>query len=466
MCALAPEVTADQILRMFQRDAPGFFVGDLIIAAGLVAAAFPVIRRKYDPLLSYLAVFAVFYGVRMWMLTGLVQLTLQGSPLFHKLLSVYDYFILVPAFLFFRAAGFLHRGVTIMAYVLGTILGVLVVATLAFGGPRAIYYQISNVLVLAGLVGMVASSMRTDSTNPDFVVIRRGLLIFAAFAFWQNIQSVLQLGFRTVEPIGFMVLLGCLGYVAARQTLRRDRLLGEIQKELEVAKRIQLSILPAAFPNSASFRVAARYVPMTAVAGDFYDFIVADEQQAGLLIADVSGHGVPAALIASMVKLAATAQRANATDPSALLTGLNSALYGNTQNQFVTAAYVHLDSASKTLQYSAAGHPPMLLLRNGKVQEIAENGLMLAAFDFASYTTAVHALEAGDRLLLYTDGLTEAANTKGDFFGQEALSTLLQQTAQLAPPAASDKIISAIQQWSATQDDDLTVLICDYAQSG
>ena len=104
-----------------------------------------------------------------------------------------------------------------------------------------------------------------------------------------------------VEPFGFVAFLGALGYVAARQTVERDQQLGEIQKELEVARRIQLSILPGGFPVSRNFRVAARYVPMTSVAGDFYDFLVASDTQAGLLIADVSGHGVPAALIASCI---------------------------------------------------------------------------------------------------------------------------------------------------------------------
>jgi phosphoserine phosphatase RsbU/P len=140
--------------------------------------------------------------------------------------------------------------------------------------------------------------------------------------------------------------------------LQRDQQLSEIQKELEVARRIQLSILPASFPPLPHFQVAARCVPMTSVAGDFYDYIVADHQQAGILIADVSGHGVPAALIASMVKLAAAAQRSIADDPSAVLAGMNSALLGNTQNQFVTAAYLHLNWESKELRYSAAHMPP------------------------------------------------------------------------------------------------------------
>src|SRR6202042_2486992 len=101
----------------------------------------------------------------------------------------------------------------------------------------------------------------------------------------------------------------------------------------DIARRIQTSILPPAYPQSAHFHVAARYVPMTAVAGDFYDFLVADQTQAGLLIADVSGHGIPAALIASMVKLAATSQRMHSGEPAKFLAGMNAALFGNTQGQ-------------------------------------------------------------------------------------------------------------------------------------
>jgi sigma-B regulation protein RsbU (phosphoserine phosphatase) len=145
-----------------------------------------------------------------------------------------------------------------------------------------------------------------------------------------------------------------------------------------------------------------------------------------------------------------------------LLAGMNAVLCGNTQNQFVTAAYVYLDAASKSFRYSAAGHPPMLLLRNGEVMEIVENGLILAAFDYATYTNATQPLRPGDRFLVYTDGVIEAANANGDFFGKDALSVLLRQTSQLPPSRASDEMVSALQRWSASQEDDLTVLICDY----
>jgi len=181
-----------------------------------------------------------------------------------------------------------------------------------------------------------------------------------------------------------------------------------------------------------------------------------------LLVADVSGHGVPAALIASMVKLAAASQRPLAASPCQFLAGMNLALLGNTQNQFVTAAYVHMDSQAAELRYSAAAHPPLLLVRNGAVRQIEQNGLMLAAFSFASYSTEIQKLEAGDRIVMYTDGILEASNAAGDFFGLDALCDLLTKTSQSSPSATADTIISAVRRWSTKQDDDLTVLICDY----
>jgi phosphoserine phosphatase RsbU/P len=456
------QMTGDQVLRAFHHDALNLFLGAAIVAVGLVAAAFSVIRRKLDPVLLYFALFAFLYGIRMWLASNLMGLTMQNSVLYTRLSTAIDFLVPIPAFFFFEAAELFRRQAMIVGYVVGIVLGCLSVATAAFG-PHRIFYQTANVLIIAFLIFVVARSISQKADNQDLVVIRWGGLIFVAFILWENIRSVVGLWrFPNIEAIGFVAFLAALGYVAARQTLQRDQQLHEIQKELEVAKRMQLSILPAGFPNSANFRVAARYVPMNSVAGDFYDFIVADERQAGILIADVSGHGVPAALIASMVKLAATSQRANAADPARLLAGMNAALCGYTQEQFVTAAYVHLDSISGRLQYSAAGHPPMLLLRRGKVFEIAENGLVLAIFGHATYTNTGRQLEPGDRLLLYTDGLTEAQNAEGDSFGQDALTALLQETAELAPAAASNQIVSSVQQWSASQDDDLTLLICDY----
>jgi sigma-B regulation protein RsbU (phosphoserine phosphatase) len=346
MQVLPPGLTADDVLRALKSDSSRLFLGCAIATTGLVAAAFAALRRKRSSLLVYFAVFAILYGVRMCIQTATFEFFFYGSSIFLRLRSAINFVIPIPGFLFFDAAGFLRRKVKLATYALLAVFGLLAIATL-ITGPSTIYQRTNDIVVIAALFLLFTESAYDHEIDRDFVIARRGLLIFAAFALWANITSVMRLGLPNIEPIGFVVLLACLGYVAARQALQREEQLAEIRKELEVARRIQLSILPAEFPGSGKFRVAARYVPMTSVAGDFYDFVLADEARVGLLIADVSGHGVPAALIASMVKLAATSQRSQAADPAALLAGMNTALHGNTQNQFVTAAYVYLDAEAQ-----------------------------------------------------------------------------------------------------------------------
>ncbi len=302
----------------------------------------------------------------------------------------------------------------------------------------------------------------SGSDSADLTLIRRGLFFFIFCALYDNITGIFGSHYYNIEPFSFVVLIASLGIVAGRRTLANEEQLTVIQKELEIARQIQLSILPSSFPQSGSFRIAARYLPMTSVAGDLYDFFVAGDREAGLLIADVSGHGIPAALIASMVKLAATSQRVNADNPANVLHGMNSTLCGNTQGQFVTAGYVYIDASTCELRYSAAAHPPMLLLRNNEITQIAENGLMLGAFDFATYATLSHPMQIGDRLVLYTDGVLEATNNDQEEFGPDRLSALICDTGRLSVMDAADQMISSIQKWSVTQTDDLTVLICDF----
>src|SRR5882757_2742405 len=159
-----------------------------------------------------------------------------------------------------------------------------------------------------------------------------------------------------------------------REQLARQ--LFTIQKELETARQIQLSILLSEIPKIESLDIAARYVPMTAVAGDFYDFIVVDEKRIGILAADVSGHGMPAALIASMLKIALSSQVGHADDPAQVLLGLNQALCGKFEHHFVTAAYIFVDMQKLTLSYAGAGHPPLLLWGGSQgLRSVEENGL-------------------------------------------------------------------------------------------
>jgi sigma-B regulation protein RsbU (phosphoserine phosphatase) len=249
-------------------------------------------------------------------------------PIFQRVVIALGFLLPIPAFFFFRALNLLDRAALLVTFIAIPIEIAIAIATF-FLGPNAYLRVINNTVVIIALAVLVVSLLRNKYRSADAMLVRYGLFFFIAFAVYDNVTGLLG-NYHNLEPFSFVVLLAALGIVAGRRTLANEQQLTIIQKELEIAKRIQLSILPSSFPASTTFRVAARYLPMTSVAGDFYDFVVGSDHEAGLLIADVSGHGVPAALIASMVKLAANAQRDNAANPANLLHGMNGSLCGNT----------------------------------------------------------------------------------------------------------------------------------------
>jgi phosphoserine phosphatase RsbU/P len=236
-----------------------------------------------------------------------------------------------------------------------------------------------------------------------------------------------------------------------------------IQKEMETARQIQLSILPSTTPKLSGLEIAARYIPMTSVAGDFYDFIVVDEKHLGVLIADVSGHGMPSALIASMLKIALAGQVTNAADPAKVLLGLNQALCGKFQHHFVTAAYVFIDMAKGTMTYAGAGHPPLLMWNDSTedVRSFQENGLFLGMFPQATYESIEIPFGPGDWCLLYTDGVPETTNPADVEFGKARLNPFLK-TPHASVDQLIDKLLQELSLWaerpSDDLDDDITVL--------
>ena len=238
-----------------------------------------------------------------------------------------------------------------------------------------------------------------------------------------------------------------------------------IQKELETARQIQLSILPDAIPKIEGLDIAARYIPMTSVAGDFYDFIVVDEKHIGILVADVSGHGMPAALIASMLKIALAAQVAHGADPAQVLLGLNQALCGKFQHHFVTAAYLFFDMEKRTLTYAGAGHPPLLLWDGmpAGVRAVEENGLFLGKFSFATYSSVELPLKAGEWALLYTDGISETTNPAGIEFSTDRFKQFLATEPSTTADHFADRLLAELSHWSARGagedlDDDITLV--------
>lgn len=259
-------------------------------------------------------------------------------------------------------------------------------------------------------------------------------------------------------------------HLALRETRGQlERQLQTIQHELDTAREIQLSILPQELPEIAGLDIAASYVPMTSVAGDFYDFAVIDDHTVGILVADVSGHGMPAALIASMLKIAFAAQAAHAGDPVKVLSGLNQALYGKFQVHYVTAAYVLIDTAKQTLTYAGAGHPPLLLRdgTTGTVREVLENGLFLGYFPNVVYTSIEVPFCKGDWILLYTDGIPEMSNAADEQFGEAGLKQYLRENGSVPAAEFASALLKYLSEWSGTAsgrepDDDVTLLAIQF----
>jgi sigma-B regulation protein RsbU (phosphoserine phosphatase) len=242
-----------------------------------------------------------------------------------------------------------------------------------------------------------------------------------------------------------------------------------LNNELEMARQIQLSILPHSIPELPGLEIAARFLPMTSVAGDFYDFIETDEKHIGILIADVSGHGLPSALIASMLQVALTAQAGHASEPAKVLLGLNHALCGKFTYNFVTAAYVYVDLEKNLMRYAGAGHPPVLQWRNstGKTARLFENGLVLGMVEEATYDALEFPLELGDRYVLYTDGVLEATNAAREQFGADRFMRFIENHKHLAADQFSETFLTELSRWSNQtaeqgQQDDITLLVIDF----
>jgi sigma-B regulation protein RsbU (phosphoserine phosphatase) len=243
----------------------------------------------------------------------------------------------------------------------------------------------------------------------------------------------------------------------------------EINTELEMARQIQLSILPSSTPKIGGMEIVARYIPMTSVAGDFYDFIVVDATHVGILIADVSGHGLPAALIASMLQVALTAQVRHAAEPGKVLSGLNHALCGKFQHNFVTAAYVYIDLEKNTMTYGGAGHPPLLLWRKstGSTSQLLENGLVLGQFEEATYDSLQVPVEAGDRFVLYTDGILETSSPSDEEFGTDRFMQFMETNNKLAAGPFADAVLLELARWlelppGEGHKDDISLLTVDF----
>jgi len=239
-----------------------------------------------------------------------------------------------------------------------------------------------------------------------------------------------------------------------------------MERELELARQVQQSVLPRIFPLVPGYTFAARNEPARRVGGDFYDVILLDADRFGMVVADVSDKGMPAALYMALTRSLLLAEARHERSPLAVLTNVNRLLRElGEADMFVTVFYGVVEGAARRLTFTRAGHDRPLLLREGIVQELGGQGACLGFLeqDELNLSEEQVALAPGDRLVLYTDGLTDVLAPDNRSFGLGRLKALVGSKADLSPDelCAATFAELAAYQGTAEQYDDMTMLVVE-----
>jgi sigma-B regulation protein RsbU (phosphoserine phosphatase) len=242
-----------------------------------------------------------------------------------------------------------------------------------------------------------------------------------------------------------------------RAARRQDR---KQQREREDARLIQRALLPSALPALDRLRVAASWRPADGVGGDCFD-VIASGDQIGVAIADVAGKGMPAALLMSNLQAAVRAFARDGADPSAICSSVNALLCRHmVSGRFITFCFAWIDPARRALAYTNAGHnPPLLVRAGGGVDRLADAGVVMGVFPDAAYATIGIDLAAGDRLLFFTDGITEARSADGEEFGEDRVAAAAVAARACSADALKDQVIAAVDAFTGGAFDDDATLI-------
>ena len=238
----------------------------------------------------------------------------------------------------------------------------------------------------------------------------------------------------------------------------------QITAELDAARALQLSILPASFPARPGYAGAARMMAATTLCGDFYDFIELPGARIGLVIADVSGHGVPAAFFMAVARTSLRDLAVRYTDPGVCLAHANQVLCAqNPMDLFVTVFYCVLDPATGVLCYANGGHnPPFLRHADGSVTALDGAGaLVLGALPEVEYPHHTLSLQPGEQIVLFTDGVTEACNAAAEAYGAQRLVAEIGRSGDATPAALLERICQSVTAFTGTgaKDDDMTIAV-------
>jgi sigma-B regulation protein RsbU (phosphoserine phosphatase) len=236
----------------------------------------------------------------------------------------------------------------------------------------------------------------------------------------------------------------------------------EQEREIAEAKAIQEKLLPREIPQMPGYEIASAWQSARLVGGDYFDILPLDEKTLGICIADVAGKGMPAALLMSNLQAAVRGLSSLTVAPDLLCSRLNSIVYRNTESdRFITFFYAQLEGPLRRLAYVNAGHnAPFVVRSDGSHERLRDGGVVLGVFASRNYELGSAQLSAGDRVILFTDGVTEACSPEGEEFGEARLLDLLENHRTLSADELQAKILAVVAEFSGGRwQDDATLLV-------
>lgn len=265
------------------------------------------------------------------------------------------------------------------------------------------------------------------------------------------------------DVLSSQAAIGIENWILQQRRLEEEQALIRIEEEMRLAREIQTSLLPNGPPRIPGYEVACRGVPARSVGGDYYDFIPIDDQHVAICLADVSGHGIPAALLMANLQATIRCQALAALSPAECVRRSNRLLYHSTDaGRFATCFYGVLEIGTGVLTYSNAGHnQPLVVAPDGGNVALAAGGLILGVSEEPEYEEASLALERGHVLVIYSDGITEFFDGENREFGIEGLEATIARTRNGSAAQILDEILRAVGAHGngRPQSDDMTLVI-------
>jgi sigma-B regulation protein RsbU (phosphoserine phosphatase) len=311
---------------------------------------------------------------------------------------------------------------------------------------------------------LITSIRKLDSTLPLVVLTGWGTVELAVEAMQRGVHDFVQKPWDNRN-----LLKTCQTQIELGRTRRRQidldaesrRVSEHLDQELADAEEIQRALLPKELPHIEDLDIAVAWRPARAVGGDYFDVLKFSEHRTGICIADVAGKGMPAALLMSNAQAFLKSLAAETVDPNELCARVNKVVCANiVPNRFISCFYALLDTQTKTLSYTNAGHYAPMLIRDDRCLRLTEGGPVLGIFPDQSYAAQEIELRRGDCLVLFTDGVTDARDQSGDEFGEERLQELLMSGVELPAAELRERIIAAVTEFgNGNFHDDVTLMV-------